>query len=206
MFKFSKVASAAATALLSTSFLLAYGVTTAASAQTQSSFEAPVIVAPAVATPVEPVQNSEQGANAAADEAPAASLAELVDEWQEGTMNEQVRCLATAVFYEARSEALAGQLAVAHVVIERARSGRFPASLCGVIKQRGQFGFVRNGRMPDQPNESEQWTTAKAIAQIALGEHWKNPAQGALYFHASRVAPGWGHERVAQIGNHVFYR
>jgi N-acetylmuramoyl-L-alanine amidase len=205
-----KVAGAAAAFLFGASFVLAYGATATASAKTQSSqakaFEAPVIVATEVATPVEPlISSSDPGADAPA--AAPSSLAALVDGWAETTaIDAETRCLATAVFYEARSESLAGQLAVANVVIARARSGRFPDSFCGVIKQPGQFGFVRGGRMPDVPEGRQAWRTAKAIAQIALDQAWQNPVEGALYFNTAYRGSGWGREPVAKIGGHIFYR
>lgn len=206
-----KIASAATLSFLTASLLLAYGALTPANAQ-PGSFEAPVTVAPAVATPVEPTLSSSSQTNAAdarPDEAaaPASSLAQLVDAFDDDSaLDAQTRCLATAIFFESRSESLAGQLAVANVVIERSRSGRFPTSLCGVVTQPGQFGFVRKGRLPAVPENSEQWRTAKAIAQVALNDGWQDPAEGALYFHAARVQPGWGREMIAQIGHHVFYR
>mgnify|MGYP000894812012 CR=1 FL=1 len=136
-----------------------------------------------------------------------ASLAALVSS-AGGSMNmdEETRCLASAVFFEARSESLSGQLAVAHVVINRARSGRFARSLCGVVKQRGQFSFVRGGVIPAISASSRDWREAAAIAQIALANSWENPVQGALFFHARRVSPGWKLKRVAAIDNHIFYR
>ena len=209
MFKSAKVATVAAASFATTCFLLAYGVTTTASAQV-SSFQAPVIVASDVATPVEPSLSHSSEANvdaaAAADEAPAASLTELVSEWTfDAPLDAEARCLATAVFFESRSESLDGQLAVANVVLSRARSGRFADSVCGVVKQAGQFGFVRSGRLPT-PTDGVQWRTAQAIAQIAINESWRNPAEGALYFHASHRSPDWGRPMVTKIGRHVFYR
>jgi spore germination cell wall hydrolase CwlJ-like protein len=135
------------------------------------------------------------------------SLATLVEAWDESDpLDAEARCLATAVFFEARSESLAGQLAVANVVIARAQSGHFPSSLCGVILQRGQFGFVRGGRIPDVPEHRPAWRVAKAIAMIALDQAWQNPVEGALYFHASYSPNNWGREQVAKIGTHIFYR
>lgn len=121
-------------------------------------------------------------------------------------MDEQLRCLAGAVYFESKGESLSGQLAVAHVVINRARSGRFASSLCGVVHQPGQFSFVRGGSMPSIPTASRGWREAAAIAQIALADAWENPVQGALFFHARHVAPGWKLRRVAAIDNHIFYR
>jgi len=197
-----KAASAATLSFLASSLLLAYGALSPAAAQ--QNFEAPVTLAPAVATPVEPTLSDSSDGQATVQ---ASSLDQLVASFDEDSaLDADAKCLATAVFYEARSESLAGQLAVANVVIERSRSGRFPSSLCGVITQRGQFGFVRNGRLPSVPESSDQWDTAKAIAQIALNDGWQDPAEGSLYFHAARVQPSWGREMVTQIGHHIFYR
>ncbi|MEI4506327.1 cell wall hydrolase [Sphingopyxis sp. CCNWLW253] len=136
----------------------------------------------------------------------ADSLAELVAETPKpADIDAELRCLAGAVYFESRGESLPGQLAVAHVVINRAQSGRFPKSLCGVVHQKSQFSFVRGGRMPAVRNAA-QWSNAVAIAQIARDGSWKNHAPGALFFHARYVSPGWRKTRIAQIDNHIFYR
>ncbi len=120
-------------------------------------------------------------------------------------MDEELRCLAGAVYFEAKGEPLAGQLAVAHVILNRTESGRFPGSICGVVKQPGQFSFVRGGSMP-QIGQNQAYRTAIAVARVAMADDWDDPVDGALYFHAARVAPNWGKRRVAAIGNHIFYR
>ena len=134
------------------------------------------------------------------------SLAELVAATPRPTeIDPELRCLAGAVYFESRGESLPGQLAVAHVVINRAKSGRFPKSLCGVVHQPSQFSFVRGGKMPAIRNAG-QWNNAVAIAQIARDDSWQNRAPGALFFHARYVSPGWRKTRIAQIDNHIFYR
>lgn len=136
----------------------------------------------------------------------AESLAALVAATpRPAEMDPELRCLAGTVYFESRGESLVGQLAVAHVVINRAQSGRFPKSLCGVVHQRSQFSFVRGGKMP-AIREGAQWNNAVAIAQIARDGSWKNHAPGALFFHARYVSPGWRKTRIAQIDNHIFYR
>jgi spore germination cell wall hydrolase CwlJ-like protein len=138
---------------------------------------------------------------------PNRSLAELVSDYASSdTADAEQECLATAIYYEAKSEPLAGQLTVAEVIINRTKSGRFPATLCGVVKQRGQFAFVRGGRLPATPRASAGWRTAVAISHIAREELASGSAPRALFFHAKRVSPGWRLTRVASIGNHVFYR
>jgi spore germination cell wall hydrolase CwlJ-like protein len=141
-------------------------------------------------------------------EAPKSSLAALVDSHDDnvGNLDSEMQCLASAIFYEARSESLAGKLAVARVVINRSESGRFPSSLCGVVTQPGQFSFVRGGRIPSVSSDGTSWHSSVAIARVAMADSWKSQAEGALYFHARRVSPGWSRQRLAQIDNHIFYR
>ena len=117
----------------------------------------------------------------------------------------QHHCMAVGVYYESRAESLEGQLAVAHVIMNRVRSGRFADSVCGVLTQRSQFSFVRGGVLPTPPN-NPQWQTALSVAKIAMNEEWDSQVPGALFFHASRVSPGWNRARIGRIGNHIFYR
>ena len=135
------------------------------------------------------------------------SLAELVAlHADSATADEESECLARAVYWESRGEPLAGQLAVAEVVINRARSGRFAQTLCGVVRQPFQFSFVRRGYIPQPPLASRDGQTAVAIARIATDRLAAGGAPEALFFHARRVHPGWRLTRVATVGNHVFYR
>lgn len=121
-------------------------------------------------------------------------------------VEDDLSCLATTIYFEAKGEPLNGQLAVAQVVINRTKSGRFPRSICSVVKQRGQFSFVRGGQMPSIPHGNAHYRTALAIAQVAMDKAWDSKATGALFFHASSVTPTWRLTKVAAIGRHVFYR
>lgn len=154
---------------------------------------------PAIAETAEPTPRAET----------AESLAALVAQRlaaPESALDTETRCLAAAIFYEARSESLAGKLAVARVVINRSRSGRFPTSLCGVVTQPGQFSFVRGGQIPAVAPSARGWPDSLAIARIAQEGGWVSEAEGALFFHARRVAPGWARQRLASVDNHIFYR
>jgi spore germination cell wall hydrolase CwlJ-like protein len=174
--------------------------TTADSASGDESTEAQPPVEEAIEKQDEPVA-APKPAVVTAD-----SLAELVAATpRPATLDPELRCLAGTVYFESRGESLVGQLAVAHVVLNRAQSGRFPTSLCGVVHQKSQFSFVRGGQMP-AVREGSQWNNAIAIAQIARDGSWKNHAPGALFFHARHVSPGWRKTRIAQIDNHIFYR
>jgi spore germination cell wall hydrolase CwlJ-like protein len=181
-------------------------------AAVSSSTEVPELLQKAdlsTETAVETPKITDDRPNAEPAEAPvtAESLAALVAATPvPDTLDPELRCLAGAVYFESRGESLTGQLAVAHVVINRAQSGRFPKSLCGVVHQPSQFSFVRGGKMPAIRESSTLWSNAVAIAQIARSGSWKNQAPGALFFHARHVSPGWRKTRIAQIDNHIFYR
>jgi cell wall hydrolase len=119
----------------------------------------------------------------------------------------ELECLATGIYFESKSEPLAGQLAVGKVIANRAASGgRFPSSYCGVLFQRGQFSFVHGHSLPSVAHGNRQWQTAVAIARIVDQRLQQSSVGNALFFHARYVSPGWGLKRVASIGNHIFYR
>lgn len=137
----------------------------------------------------------------------ASSLAQLVSaQSHPEELSPELRCLAGAIYFEAKSESLAGQLAVGRVVVARSKSGRFPASYCGVVYQPSQFSFVRGHGMPGIPVASQDWREAVAVARIADSGSWRSPVEGALFFHAAHVSPRWRLTRMARVDNHVFYR
>ena len=142
-----------------------------------------------------------------ADTRTASSLAELVRmQNTNGALDKEGHCLAGAVYFESKGESLPGQLAVAKVVMARAKSGRFASTLCGVVFQKSQFSFVRGGQMPQINKNGSQWKNAVAISKIALNDTWKSPVEGALFFHARYVSPGWKLTRVGAVDQHIFYR
>jgi spore germination cell wall hydrolase CwlJ-like protein len=174
---------------------------------TQELNSAPAVAKPAVvfAAPREvaqPVATLSNSADVQAD-----NLSALVDAHGTAeTLDGDMKCLAGAVYFESKGESLEGQLAVARVIINRVKSGRFANSMCGVVYQPGQFSFVRGHGMPAIPTASESWREAVAIAQIAMQDGWNSKAEGALFFHARRVSPSWGKRQLASIDNHIFYR
>jgi spore germination cell wall hydrolase CwlJ-like protein len=138
---------------------------------------------------------------------PTGDLADMVEQLRATDPgSRELECLAVGIYFESKSEPLAGQLAVGDVIANRAKSGRFPSSYCGVLFQRGQFSFVRGHSWPTVARSSRQWQNAVAIAQIVDRDLKDSAAQGALFFHAKRVSPGWRLKRVASVGNHIFYR
>jgi hypothetical protein len=126
------------------------------------------------------------------------------------------KCLADAIYFEARGEPVRGQMAVAQVVINRVFSGHYPDNVCGVVYQstrrhrrlRCQFSFTCDG-IPDRVTEPDAWERATHIARDALdGRFWLNDIGKATHYHARWVYPRWVHEmrRLDRIGVHTFYR
>jgi len=168
------------------------------------SSSAPASAAPVFGPPVEIVQPlpSDHPATPAAAGDVRPEYASL----DAAVADEELSCLAIGVYFESKGEPLAGQLAVAGVILNRAQSGRFPRSVCSVLTQRGQFSFVRGGRLPRVDTGSRDWRRALAVAQVARRDLWHSPFPDALYFHARYVSPKWRRARVGTVGNHIFYR
>ena len=125
----------------------------------------------------------------------------------------QTQCLATAVYYEARSEKTAGQLAVAEVIVNRVKDHRYPNTICDVVYQGAtrttgcQFTFTCDGALNRKPH-GDRWTTAQTIAShVMMGLNEKKTG-GATHYHATYVNPVWnsGLIRTEKIGLHIFYR
>lgn len=165
--------------------------------ETPLAFVSEEVVQPLPAEPAAPVLTE------------AGSLTELVGMIDTAApLDSELHCLAGAVYFEARGEPLAGQLAVAQVIINRAEDARFPRSYCGVVAQPGQFSFMRGSRMPQVRTGSPAWERAIAVARIAHQGMWESEAGDAVFFHARYVKPGWSRTktRLAQIDTHIFYR
>ena len=155
-----------------------------------------------------PTADTTPTAEATTAVAPSADLSDMVAQLRASDAgSHELECLATGVYFESKSEPLAGQLAVGQVIANRAESGgRFPPSYCGVLFQRGQFSFVHGHKLPAVSHSSRQWQTAVAIAKI-VDQGLKDSSVGnALFFHARYVSPDWHLKRIASIGNHIFYR
>jgi spore germination cell wall hydrolase CwlJ-like protein len=127
---------------------------------------------------------------------------------------EEKRCLAEAIYFEARGESEEGQAAVAQVVLNRVSSGLYPASICGVVYQNRQrrnacqFSFACDGRSL-RVTEPEGWRTAVRIAdEVSTGATYLSDVGGATHYHANYVRPRWARslEKMDVIGHHIFYR
>lgn len=124
------------------------------------------------------------------------------------------KCLAEAIYFEARSEPEAGQAAVAQVVLNRARSGLYPASVCGVVYQNRhrymacQFSFACEGKSL-RVTESDSWRRAVRIArEVTEGQTYLADVGASTHYHANYVRPRWARklERMDKIGVHIFYK
>ncbi len=126
----------------------------------------------------------------------------------------ELRCMATAIYFEARDEPVKGQVAVAQVIMNRIRSPFYPKTICGVVYQGErnrhgcQFSFTCTGKT-NSVKEKPEWATAVKIAkQVIAGEVWLDEVGYATHYHATYVHPSWRFEldKVAQIGGHIFYK
>jgi spore germination cell wall hydrolase CwlJ-like protein len=124
------------------------------------------------------------------------------------------KCLTDAVYFEARGEAVRGQIAVAQVVMNRVFSGFYPTTVCGVVYQNAhhhlacQFTFACDD-VPDVVKEPDMWVRAKKIAKATLdGQLWLPEVAKSTHYHAYWVRPSWVHEmkKMYKYGVHTFYR
>jgi spore germination cell wall hydrolase CwlJ-like protein len=126
---------------------------------------------------------------------------------------DELECLALAMYFEARSEPIRGQIAVAHVVLNRVRSGRCPNTICGVVQQGGedppcQFAWWCDGKS-DHPANNRVWMKEVSLARRVLAGKTKDPTHGALYFvGAAGPKPAWtaAKVRTTRIATHVYYK
>ena len=140
--------------------------------------------------------------------------AERLGLFDEKARGKHEKCLAEAVYFEARGEAVRGQIAVAQVVMNRAFSGFYPNTVCGVVYQNKhrhlacQFTFACDN-VADVVREPEMWDRAKKIAKAMLdGQLWLPEVAKSTHYHAYWVHPSWVHEmkKMYRFGVHTFYR
>jgi spore germination cell wall hydrolase CwlJ-like protein len=140
--------------------------------------------------------------------------AERLGLFDEKARGRHEKCLAEAVYFEARGEAVRGQIAVAQVVMNRAFSGFYPNTVCGVVYQNKhrhlacQFTFACD-KVADVVREPDMWDRAKKIAKAMLdGQLWLPEVAKSTHYHAYWVHPSWVHEmkKMYRFGVHTFYR
>ena len=123
----------------------------------------------------------------------------------------QFRCLATALYFEARGESLRGVAAVAEVILNRRDSGLYPGSVCGVVHQASsggcQFSYNCDGRS-DAIGDRNAWNRVGQVARAMLDGAPRALTGGATHYHTTAVHPSWANRfpLTAQIGTHLFYR
>ena len=122
-------------------------------------------------------------------------------------------CLALNIYFEARSEPIQGQIAIAEVTLNRVASPNYPDNVCEVVLQDNkdscQFSWWCDGKS-DQPNEHTSLRTSKALAQLMLeeGEYISVIGEEATHYHNDEVYPYWADDlyRIRRIGKHIFYK
>jgi len=149
-----------------------------------------------------------------ADDQHARTPAERLGLFDDKTRAKSEKCLAEAIYFEARGEAVRGQIAVAQVVLNRAFSGFYPTTVCGVVYQNKhrhfacQFTFACDN-IPDVVREPDMWERAKKIAKAIMdGELWLSEVGKSTHYHAYWVRPSWVGEmkKMYKFGVHTFYR
>jgi spore germination cell wall hydrolase CwlJ-like protein len=167
-----------------------------------------------------PVRAGEMGESIApkgevnADNQRAKTPAERLGLFDEKSRAKSEKCLAEAVYFEARGEAVRGQIAVAQVVLNRAFSGKYPDTVCGVVYQNKhrhlacQFTFACDNNK-DVIREPDMWERAQKIAKAMLdGQLWLPEVDRSTHYHAYWVRPSWVAEmkKTYKFGVHTFYR
>lgn len=136
-----------------------------------------------------------------------------IDAQPKATGGEQWRCLAEALYFEARGETVKGQFAVAEVIMNRVKSGRFPGSLCAVINQgtgkkyQCQFTYTCDG-YAEVIAEPRAFARVGKVARYMMDGKVPALTDGATHYHTTAVRPRWSkvYTRTAKIGVHLFYR
>ena len=172
---------------------------------------------PAADEPAKAVESGESIAakgEVNADNQHAKTPAERLGLFDEKARAKSEKCLAEAVYFEARGEAVRGQIAVAQVVMNRTFSGFYPNTVCGVVYQNKhhhlacQFTFACDN-VADVVREPDMWDRAKKIAKAMLdGQLWLPEVDKSTHYHAYWVRPSWVNEmkKMYKFGVHTFYR
>lgn len=122
-------------------------------------------------------------------------------------------CLALNVYHEARNEPLVAQYAVAHVVLNRVASDRYPDDVCSVVhqgyhkgKHKCQFSWYCDGKSDEATNQ-HAWLQSVTLASAVLDNIYPDITEGALWYHAHYSSPYWKSsvKYVTQIDSHIFY-
>lgn len=122
--------------------------------------------------------------------------------------DEELKCLAMNVFNEAGVEDKIGQVAVAHVTLNRVKSGRWGNSICKVVYAKAQFSWTLEKKKRWKTPKGQLWERAKEVAREVLDGERVSTLNGSLYYHTDYIeTPKWAvpDNKIAQIGQHIFY-
>jgi spore germination cell wall hydrolase CwlJ-like protein len=125
----------------------------------------------------------------------------------EAEVRNDMTCLALSIYHEARNQPFEGQLAIAHVILNRRDAARQPTTICEVVFKGREFSWTLLDRDRRIPTDQAAWVRARWIAIAAVADRDDDPVAGSTYFHSVAVRPAWAPAmiRVARIGDHVFY-
>lgn len=117
---------------------------------------------------------------------------------------QDVKCLARAIYHEARGEILEGKIGVASVVINRTKSGAFPERVCEVVYQPKQFTDIHEAKFNFK---SPEWVKSVEVAVLTYKGLYKDPTNGAVFYYNPKLAkkPNCFQRFLARIGNHDYY-
>jgi spore germination cell wall hydrolase CwlJ-like protein len=129
--------------------------------------------------------------------------------------SKQLECLTKNVYWEAGGEPFEGKVAVAQVTLNRLESGKFGNSICNVVFQKNvfyqtvicQFSWTCTHMGKTKPINAKTYQESEEVAKKVYMENFRLPSlTKAMYFHSIHVSPGWGKTKIAQIGQHIFYK
>ena len=138
---------------------------------------------------------------------------ETIDNFPKPRPTSEMKCLAEAIYFEARGEALEGQYAVGEVIINRVLSKDFPNSVCGVITEGAsrlnacQFSYNCDGKL-ELIYDKKTYRRIVKLSSMILNGAFSDVTNGATFFHASEVSPSWSKKfkKTRKIGRHIFYK
>jgi N-acetylmuramoyl-L-alanine amidase len=127
---------------------------------------------------------------------------------------DSIKCLAKNIYFEARNQSLAGQIAVGQVTINRVLDKRYPNTICGVVKQnksrkkhKCQFSWYCDGK-PDVIHDIDKFREIVVLAKSLLKNSLIDITSGSTHYHSTKVKPFWinSKTKITQIDDHIFYR
>jgi len=149
----------------------------------------------------------------------------LVEETVDDRLLDELECLALNIYHESRGDSLAGQAAVADVVLNRVEEDRYPDTVCEVVKQavlienwkgnivpkrhQCQFSWFCDG-VADEPGDPDAWAEALLLAEETMNGNWRGITEGSTHYHAAHMRAVWSNDRgmkyTGTIGQHEFYK